>query len=318
MDRNDVNWRGYWPACPTPVRRRREPTTPTRTARCSTGTSAQGMHGVLVNGTTGEWFSQTPDERRLVAETAIEHVAGRVPVVVGCTSLHGARGGRAAAGTRSRPAPTGSSRRRRRTRRRSTTRPSRTTRTCRDAVDAPLLVYNWLHGTSVDIGPELADRLVDDRHRRRAQGQHAERRAVLRDDAHGRRPACACSGRSCRRGARASCSPTAATASSAAARSSARPTRSSGRTTGAATRCAAARTPSATDGCSRSSGCPGGWGGVYGGYQSQLKAIMKMIGQPGGEPRPPRLPVDRPGEPRRDRARSSCEESLLPQEAEAA
>ena len=37
-----------------------------------------GLHGVLVNGTTGEWFSQTDDERRLVAETVIEHVAGRV------------------------------------------------------------------------------------------------------------------------------------------------------------------------------------------------------------------------------------------------
>ncbi len=39
------------------------------------------MHGLFINGTTGEWFSQTPDERRLVAETAIEQVAGRVPVV---------------------------------------------------------------------------------------------------------------------------------------------------------------------------------------------------------------------------------------------
>ncbi len=36
---------------------------------------------------------------------------------------------------------------------------------------------------------------------------------------------------------------------------------------------------------------PGGWGGQYGAYQSQLKAIMKMIGQPGGEVRRPRLPV---------------------------
>ena len=39
---------------------------------------------------------------------------------------------------------------------------------------------------------------------------------------------------------------------------------------------------------------PGGWAGQYGGYQSQLKAMMKMLGQPGGEPRRPRLPVDDP------------------------
>ena len=36
---------------------------------------------------------------------------------------------------------------------------------------------------------------------------------------------------------------------------------------------------------------PGGWGGHFGAYQSQLKALMKMLGQPGGEVRPPRLPV---------------------------
>ena len=32
---------------------------------------------------------------------------------------------------------------------------------------------------------------------------------------------------------------------------------------------------------------PGGWGGQFGAYQSQLKALMKMLGQPGGEVRPP-------------------------------
>jgi 4-hydroxy-tetrahydrodipicolinate synthase len=36
---------------------------------------------------------------------------------------------------------------------------------------------------------------------------------------------------------------------------------------------------------------PGGWGGQFGAYQSQLKALMKLLGQPGGEVRPPRLPV---------------------------
>ena len=36
---------------------------------------------------------------------------------------------------------------------------------------------------------------------------------------------------------------------------------------------------------------PGGWGGQFGAYQSQLKALMKMLGQPGGDVRRPRLPV---------------------------
>ena len=36
---------------------------------------------------------------------------------------------------------------------------------------------------------------------------------------------------------------------------------------------------------------PGGWAGVHGAYQSELKAIMAMIGQPGGTTRRPRLPI---------------------------
>src|SRR6185503_12228734 len=45
----------------------------------------QGLHGVLVLGTTGEWFSQSTQERRLVAETAIDAIGGRIPVLIGCT-----------------------------------------------------------------------------------------------------------------------------------------------------------------------------------------------------------------------------------------
>jgi 1-pyrroline-4-hydroxy-2-carboxylate deaminase len=37
---------------------------------------------------------------------------------------------------------------------------------------------------------------------------------------------------------------------------------------------------------------PGGWGGHYGAYQSQLKVLMQLLGQPiGTTVRPPRLPV---------------------------
>ena len=90
MNRDDVTWRGYWPACPTPF-----------TASGALDLDSlreliewylgEGMHGIFINGTTGEWFSQSPDERRLVAETAIEQVAGRATVVIGCTSLTSAQ-----------------------------------------------------------------------------------------------------------------------------------------------------------------------------------------------------------------------------------
>src|SRR5207247_1798457 len=46
----------------------------------------QGVHGLLVNGTTGEWFSQSDAERRRVAESAGEELSGQTTVVVGCTT----------------------------------------------------------------------------------------------------------------------------------------------------------------------------------------------------------------------------------------
>lgn len=44
---------------------------------------AGGAHGVLVLGSTGEFFSLTADERRQVVEATIEQVDGRCPVGVG-------------------------------------------------------------------------------------------------------------------------------------------------------------------------------------------------------------------------------------------
>ncbi|HJU48719.1 MAG TPA: hypothetical protein VJ689_11315, partial [Gaiellaceae bacterium] len=62
---------------------------------------------------------------------------------------------------------------------------------------------------------------------------------------------------------------------------------------------------------------PGGWGGQFGAYQSQLKALMAMLGQPGGEVRPPRLPVDDPESLRRMHG-ILVEAGLLPQPVAAA
>jgi dihydrodipicolinate synthase/N-acetylneuraminate lyase len=36
---------------------------------------------------------------------------------------------------------------------------------------------------------------------------------------------------------------------------------------------------------------PGGWAGRHGHYASELKALMAMLGQPGGTVRRPRLPI---------------------------
>lgn len=46
-----------------------------------------GVHGVFVLGTTGEFGFLTDAQRALVVATAVEHVAGRVPVLVGVSDM---------------------------------------------------------------------------------------------------------------------------------------------------------------------------------------------------------------------------------------
>jgi 4-hydroxy-tetrahydrodipicolinate synthase len=48
---------------------------------------ADGVHGLLVNGCTGESWSLTTDEREVVFRTAVQAARGRVPVVAGCSAI---------------------------------------------------------------------------------------------------------------------------------------------------------------------------------------------------------------------------------------
>ncbi len=158
MDRNSVDWKGYWVAAPTPF----------------TGEGAldepawrevlrlyreQGVHGVLVNGTTGEWFSQTEGERRRVAEIAVEVLRGHMPVVIGCTTYtaagtvalarHAEQIG--ADGVLSTPPPY------------ATPTPREIVaffRALSDGIGLPIMVYNWARGVSVEITWETAMELA--------------------------------------------------------------------------------------------------------------------------------------------------------------
>jgi 4-hydroxy-tetrahydrodipicolinate synthase len=47
-----------------------------------------GVPGIIVLGTTGEFLSVRDDERTLLVETAVAHVAGRIPVLVGTMNAH--------------------------------------------------------------------------------------------------------------------------------------------------------------------------------------------------------------------------------------
>lgn len=288
MNREDVDWRGYWPACPTPFTLDGAVDVESLRALIEWYVG-EGMHGIFINGTSGEWFSQTPAERRLVAETAIDQVAGRMTVVVGCTSLtakeaielgrHALAAG--AAGIGSTPPPY------------SKTYPDETVRYYQDiseGVDGPLMVYNWPHGTSVDIGPDLAERIaavdnvvaIKDSTPNLEQFFETTRRVVGSVRVLGPFMSVAglefllehggdgfIGGGSLWGAADAEFWEAVWRGDIETAREHAR----------------------RTDELFPKLWLPGGWGGHFGAYQSQLKALMAMLGQPGGEVRPPRLPV---------------------------
>lgn len=84
MNRDDVDWAGYWSAVVTPFFED-EAIDESALRRVVSRTVEHGAHGICINGSTGEWFSQSLDERRRVAEIAVDEVAGRVPTVVAVT-----------------------------------------------------------------------------------------------------------------------------------------------------------------------------------------------------------------------------------------
>ena len=288
MNRNDVNWRGYWPACPTPFSADGSYDAHAHRALLDWYVG-EGMHGVFINGTTGEWFTQSHAERRAVAETAIGAVAGRIPVVVGCTALtareatelgrHALAAG--ADGIGSTPPPY------------SKTYPDETVQYFQDisdGVDAPLMVYNWPHGTSVDIGPDLAERIaavanvvaIKDSTPNLDQFFETARRIVPNVRVFG--PFMSAAGLDFLLehggdgfiGGGSLWGKADAEFWEAVWRGDVETAREHARR---------------TDELFPKLWLPGGWGGHFGAYQSQLKALMKMLGQPGGEVRRPRLPV---------------------------
>jgi dihydrodipicolinate synthase/N-acetylneuraminate lyase len=159
MNADRVDWRGYWAACPTPFDEDGA-FAPELMRELIEFYVGEGLHGLLVNGTTGEWFSQPADLRRRVVETALEAVDGRIPVVVGCTDYtaeevvalarHAMDAG--AAGFASSAPPYA--------------KPLRDEIVAFFAdiaagIDAPMMVYNWPHGTSVEIDTDLALELIE-------------------------------------------------------------------------------------------------------------------------------------------------------------
>ena len=77
-----INWRGVYPAVTTQFK---EDFTIDHDANATMLDQliAEGVHGIIVNGTVGENCSLSPEEKRAVMANAVKAVDGRVPVLSG-------------------------------------------------------------------------------------------------------------------------------------------------------------------------------------------------------------------------------------------
>lgn len=151
-------WRGYWPASTTPFGRNGELDEQAWRESLQLMVAA-GVHGVLVNGSSGEWFSQTVAERKRVAEIAAEEAGPSIPVVIGCTAytptevidLARSASSVGADGVLFTPPPYA--------------RPSENEtfefyETVAHAVEIPIMAYNWPRGTAVNMSTDLIERIA--------------------------------------------------------------------------------------------------------------------------------------------------------------
>lgn len=80
MDRSNVDWHGYWSAVVTPFTATGAIDQPAL-ERVIDWTVTEGAHGLLINGSTGEYGTQTLAERMEILETALGANRGRTPLI---------------------------------------------------------------------------------------------------------------------------------------------------------------------------------------------------------------------------------------------
>lgn len=159
MDRHSVNWRGYIPAITTPFDHRGELDTDAY-GRLLLWVLEQGMHGIIVLGTTGEWFSLRDGEREILLKIAGETLRGKMTLIAGCHS-YTAAGAIANAALAAQHGFDGV----------LLTPPPYVKPTEREIyaffaeVDVgtalPICAYNWPPGTNVDMSVSLLSKLAD-------------------------------------------------------------------------------------------------------------------------------------------------------------
>jgi dihydrodipicolinate synthase/N-acetylneuraminate lyase len=81
-----VDWRGYIPAITTPFDRDGAMDFPAL-GRLLEWLYSEGMHGLVVAGTTGEWTSISAVERHALFNAVGAQMKGKLPLIAGCTAF---------------------------------------------------------------------------------------------------------------------------------------------------------------------------------------------------------------------------------------
>ena len=85
MDRNSVQWRGYIPAVTTPFTRDGALDLDAM-ERLLQWLLEEGMHGIIIGGTQGEWFTITAPERKQLMQIVERKLSGKMPLIAGCSA----------------------------------------------------------------------------------------------------------------------------------------------------------------------------------------------------------------------------------------
>jgi dihydrodipicolinate synthase/N-acetylneuraminate lyase len=162
VNRDSVDWRGYIPAITTPFDQHGNLDLE-GLRKLLEWLSDQGVHGLIIAGTTGEWFSMNQAEYGELLDTVGQVLKGEIPLIAGCNAftakeviskaLIAANSG--FDGILVTPPPY--------------IRPSeREIIAFYEDVDKdtplPICIYNWPPGTGIDLRREILEELVELNH----------------------------------------------------------------------------------------------------------------------------------------------------------
>lgn len=157
--RSRVDWKGYLPAIITPFGQDLE-IDENGFGQMLEWLHGEGMHGLIVQGTTGEWTAMSREERARLFRLAGAQMGGKLPLIAGCSSFTadesialakvakeaGFEGILLTVPPYVRPGPA---------------EILNFYETVSREVDMPICIYNWPPGTGIDMSLDLLTRLAE-------------------------------------------------------------------------------------------------------------------------------------------------------------